>query len=270
MSQELAVQNYEADIQALIESQDEALEAGGTLQVPIIKLTQSMTAEVKAGDAEAGEFYNTLSNESYGSEVEFIVVMAQEGRALSGKGGAYGTAIGQDTIPQSWADRGLVGEEDVGVRFDEHPDAHEQYSVRVNNGEIEWESGPSIATTYNYTGLLVTKDEDGQEQLLPGRITFQRSTKDAHMKIANIKTSLLRGKAFWDVVFEFESEEKSSGRNDYYGIKVRKGRLTTQDERLRAVELATSIINGGVTDNSERGETAPAKPVAESGEGLGI
>ena len=67
---------YDADVQALIDSQDAALESSGGSLVPIIKLTQSMTSEVKAGDVEAGEFYNTLTSESYGPQVSFIISMS--------------------------------------------------------------------------------------------------------------------------------------------------------------------------------------------------
>lgn len=273
-STELAT-TYDADVQALIEAQDEELAASTSAVAPIIKLTQALTSEVKAGDAEAGEFFNTLTSESYGPSIEFIVSVYQEGRALSGKGGAYATAIDQETIPQSWADRNLVGEEVVGTRFDEHPDAYEQYSARANSGEIEWGSGPPIATTFVYTGHVVTTDPETNEQvLLPGRLTLQRSTKEAHKKIVNLKTSLLRGKAFWDIVFDLEAEEKTSGRNDYFGIKVKKGRNTTQEEKLRAVELALSVKRGEVTDNADRdgGEAPVAKPDFEeqSGDGISI
>lgn len=236
-------------------------------RVPILKLCQALTKEVKEGDAEAGDFLNTLTGESYGNEVDFIVSYYQPGRAASGKDGRYYVSIEDDHIPESWSD--LVGAEFVGTRFDEYPDAEEEYKRRVNAGEIEWAKGPLISTTYNYTGLVITpalEGSDEEPQLMPARVTFKRTTKSAHEKLRMLKDSLLRNKAYWDVVFTLSTAAKSFGRNDAYIVNVKKNRDTTADEKQFAVEVAQAVIAGRTRDNSEQAE-AGSQTVAPEAKG---
>ena len=231
------------------------------LQTPILKVCQALTKEVKEGDAEPGEFLNTLTGESLGTKVEFIVAMAQRGRAASGKDGRYYVAIGTDVFPESWAD--LVGEEFVGTPFDEHPDAEEVYKARVNAGEIEWGKGPLISTTYNYTGLVLPEDEEDEPQ--PVRISFLRSTKSAHDKLQTLKRATLRNKPFWEVVFSLETAEKTFGRNSAYIVNVKKSRPTTDAEKALAVEVALAVQGGRTHGNDEAGQDKPVAPAATGG-----
>lgn len=260
---------YDADVAALIAQQEEDL-GDVQIQTPILKVTQALTTEVKNGDAEAGEFYNTLTGESYGSAVEFIVAYYQPGRAASEKGGRYYVAIGQDLIPESWAD--LVGDEWVGQPFSEHPDAEEQYKKRVNAKEIEWGKGPLISTTYNYTGLVLPPAIDGEDdpEPMPVRISFLRTTKSASDKIQTLKKALLRGKPFWDLVFRFETKSKSFGRNDAFIVNVSKTRATDSAEKLLAVELAQAVVGGRTADNAEAAEAGSAPVAPDNNGGLAV
>lgn len=268
MSTDVAVpEQYGAEVEALLNQQDDALNEG-TLQTPILKVCQSLTKEVKAGDAEAGEFLNTLTSESYGTVVEFIPALFQHGRAASIKDGRYFVAIEQDLIPESWKD--LVGEEFVNTRFDEYPDAEEQYKRRVNEGEIEWGKGPLISTTYNYTGLVIPSplegEEDAELEPMPVRISFLRSTKSAHDKIKTLKRALLRNKPIWDLVFELSTASKSFGRNDSFIVNVKKSRPTTPEERQYAVELAVAANAGRTNTNDEAAGDGPrVEPDAKGG-----
>ncbi len=237
-----------------------------SFQTPILKVCQALTAEVKAGDAEAGDFYNTLTEESYGTSIEFIVAHPQRGRSASHKDGRYFVAISQPLIPESWSD--IVGEEFVGTPFDEHPDAEEQYKKRVNAGEIEWGKGPLISTTYNYTGLVLPPGIEGDDEdpePFPVRISFLRSTKSAHDKLQTLKKSLLRNKAWWDLSFQFSTTEKTFGRNTAYVVAVKKGRQTTPEEKDMAVQLALAANAGRVATNDE--SAAQDKRVAPDAEG---
>ena len=67
MSTEVAIPQS-AEVEAILAQQDQAL-AEGAFQVPILKICQALTKEVKEGDAEAGDFLNTLTAESYGTAV---------------------------------------------------------------------------------------------------------------------------------------------------------------------------------------------------------
>lgn len=240
-------------------------------QTPILKVCQGLTKEVKEGDAEAGEFLNTLTGESYGTAVDFIVAYFQRGRAASGKDGRYFVAIAQDTIPESWKD--LVGEEFVGTPFDEYPDAEEQYKKRVNAGELEWGRGPQVSTTYNYTGLVLPPPLEGDDEEIepmPVRISFLRSTKGAHDKLMTLKKATLRNKPFWNVVFTLSTASKAFGRNETYIVNVKKGRDTTDAEQLLAVEVAQAVVGGRTRDNAEQAEAGSAAVAPDAAGGLGV
>lgn len=264
-----------AEVEALLASQEDEF-ADQPIQIPILKVCQALTKEVKEGDAEPGEFLNSLTSENYGTKIDFVISHAQRGRAASDKDGKYYVAIGQDTIPESWKD--LVGEEWVGTPFAEYPDAEEVYKKRVNAGEMDWGKGPVVSTTYNYTGLVIPSppvegeevDEDESYEPMPVRIAFQRSTKKAHDKLQTLKRATLRGKPFWDVVFELETAVKSFGRNDAFVVNVKKGRSTTPEERQQAVELALAVQGGRVADNAEAAERGSERVAPESDGALAV
>lgn len=203
--------------------------------------------------------------------MDFIVAYFQRGRSASSKDGRYYVAIAQDTIPESWKD--LVGEEFVGTRFDEYPDAEEQYKKRVNAGEIEWGKGPQVSTTYNYTGLVIPpaiEGSDEEPEAMPVRISFLRSTKSAHDKLMTLKKATLRNKPFWDVVFNLSTESKSFGRNDSFVVNVSKARETDDAEKALAVEVATAVVGGRVRDNAEAAADGPATAPEASADALEV
>lgn len=260
-----AQEQIEAQIRA---AQDEEDEGEISFRTPILKLCQSLTKEVKDGNAEAGEFLNTLTGDSLGTKVEFVIAYYQPGRSASTKDGRYLVAVGEPNIPESWAD--LVGEEFVGTPFSEYPDAEEQYKKRVNSKEIEWGKGPAISTTYNYTGLVRDPvDPDGEA--MPVRVSFLRTTKGAHEKIQLLRKSLLRGKNFWAVPFEFSTKSKTFGRNEAFIVEVKQSTTpTTPEETARAVELATAVLGGRVTDNAAEVEATGPRVEPEAKGGLGV
>lgn len=246
---------------AIMAAQEQEDEGEVTFRTPLLKLCQGLTKEVKEGNAEAGEFLNTLTGESLGTKVEFIVSYFQSGRSASSKDSKYFVSVGDTMIPAHWAD--LVGEEFVGTPFSEHPDAEEQYKRRVNAGEIEWGKGPLISTTYNYTGYVL--DPAGEDEPMPVRVSFLRTTKAAHEKLQLLKKSLLRNKPFWDVVFEFSTVSKSFGRNDAFVVNVAKSRPTDSAEKQAAVELAQAVLSGRAESNDEAGQDKRVAPEAAGG-----
>lgn len=268
------VDDYSPEVAALLAQQEDVLDEG-SFQVPILKLCQALTKEVKEGDAEPGEFLNTLTSESYGTSIQFIAALFQEGRSTSVKSGGYRNAIEQDLIPDDAVWIEAVGEEFVGTRFDEHPDAEEMYKKAVNAGEFDWGKGPKISTTYNYTGLVVLEalEDDAEDEgpaLMPVRISFQRSTKGAHDKIKTLKRSLLRNKPLWDVVFDFSTQTKAFGRNDSFIVNVKKARTSTTEERKFAAELAVAANAGRVSDNAETVGDVAATVAPDSKGGLEV
>lgn len=251
------------EVLAIMQQQEEDL-GEVTLQVPILKLAQALTKEVKEGDAEPGDFVNTLTGESYGDAVDFVVAYYQRGRSATTPDGRYLVSINDDLIPATWAD--LVGEEFVGTRFDEHPDADEKYRERVNRKEIEWGKGPLISTTYNYTGLIVGEEDEP----MPARISFKRATKSAHDKIQTLRAARLRGKPFWDAVFTLSSASKSYGRNDTFIVNVKESRATDITEKQQATELALAVTGGRAVDNSASAEANEQREAPDAVGGLEV
>lgn len=236
-----------------------------TLQVPILKVGQALTKEVQDDTAEAGEFINTLTGEGIGDAIGFIVAYYQKGRAAADRDtGRYYVAFGE-TIPEAWED--LVGPEFVGTRFDEYPDAEERYKERVNNKEIPWGKGPLISTTHNYTGLAVVSAPEGSDEpdeLQPVRLSLQRTQMEAVRKINSLYRMSLRGKPFWDKVFDLTTYKKGFASGPAYIVKPTLGRETTAEERQLAAELAFATAGGRVQERGGDGE-APAQPKAAEG-----
>lgn len=263
-STDLAVATPE-ELQALQEQQAGEFD-NDLLQTPILKIGQPLTREVSNGDAEAGEFINTLTGEGLGNSLGFIVSYYQKGRFAVDRDTNRAFVAFGSTIPDAWAD--LVGEEFVGTRFDEHPDAEETYKKRVNAKEIEWGKGPLISTTHNFTGLaLVPSLEDPNEvDLQPVRLSLQRTNMPAVRKWTTLIKSA-RNAATWDFVYDLGTEPKEFARGKAHLLRVQKGRSTSVEEKEAAVELAQAVAAGRVSDNSasESAADKPSEPDAKGG-----
>lgn len=171
------------------------------------------------------------------------------------------------TIPDAWSD--LVGDEYVGTPFDEYPDAEEVYKARVNKKEIEWGKGPLVSTTHNFTGfaLVPSVDPDEPDEMQPVRLSLQRTNMPSVRKILTLKRASLRGKPFWDVVFDLGTEKRSFDKGMAHLLTVKLGRATTPEERQAAVELAQAVAAGRVSDNqaADAATDKPSEPDAQGG-----
>jgi hypothetical protein len=267
----LPVGMTQEDYDALLQQQEGEFVGSDLLQTPILKIGQGLTREVQAGDADAGEFIDTVRGEGLGDKIGFIVAYYQQGRFAADRetGRAY-VAFGE-TIPETWEP--FVGAEFVGTRFDEYPDAEEQYKARVNRKEIEWGKGPKVSTTHNFTGYSITDslDEDDPEPVLsPARLSLQRTNVPAVRKWMTLRRSALRNRPFWEVVFDLSTEKNSYAKGQAFNLVVKIGRKTTDEEKMLAVELAQAVAAGRVVDNQEADATGDAKVEPETGGGLAI
>lgn len=247
------------------------------LLVPMLKVGQKLTKEVDAGNAEEGEFINTLLGEGVGSEIGLIIVDHHKGRAAQDrKNNRYYVSDDFDTIPASWAP--FVGETFVGTRFDEHPDADEVFREQVNDPDHprEWEQGAPIKTTHIYTGYAVVsaeEDSDDEFELQPVRLSIKITNKDNKATVSTInslKKMKLRNKPFWDRVFELSTERKTYGGGSAYAIQAKLGRTTTAEEREAATELYFAVQHGRVSDNSVKSETADEEAATDAKGGLAV
>jgi hypothetical protein len=261
------------ELQALLDQQDQEFD-GDTYQTPILKICQGLTTEVKQGEAEIGDFFNTLTGESLGKEVDFIIAYYRKGRtARDRETGKYYVAP-FDVIPPWWGDLHIDNRttiEDagfVGASFSEFPEAEEQFKARVNNKEHAWGKGPLVSTSYNYIGLVLVEpleDEDGETQYQPVQLSLQRSNKSAADKIGTIKRAQLRSRPFWEKVFHLTTVEKTFGTNTSAVVNVKLGRPTTETERTEAANLALAANLGRTATNDAGDPDAVEAPDAKGG-----
>jgi hypothetical protein len=269
----------QSDLDAIAAAQASEYTDDDTIQVPRLKLAQALTTEVKSGDAAAGDFVNSVTNESLGDRAEFIVAYYNRGRfADDDDGGTYVST--DDLIPENWAP--FVGDSFVGTPFIDYPDAEETYKKRVNAGELQWGSGPAVSTTYNFTGFVVLPDEmvgedaDLTERRMVARLSLKRTGKKAADKIKTLQRLVLRGRPSWEKVLQLQSIEKSFGRNDAYIVdpnSLKYIRDTTPDEKAAAQQLALAIVHGRTQETGHEGddESSQAQAAPEAPEGaLGV
>jgi hypothetical protein len=237
--------------QKLALSMQADLDGDTDLVVPILKICQSLTAEVVEGEAKPGDFINGLTQENFGSELEFVVAAYQKGRFYSDKdtGRSYSTT---DTVaPDSWP------EEYAGRAFTSIDDAEERFREAVDAGTIEWGSGPAISTTHNFIGLV-------GESPVPVRLSLMRTSAPAARKL---KTMLRFSQAFWDNVFVLKTETKRSSRNEpFQSLVVKQGGKSSPEQRQSAVQVALAVKSNGVTEpDAEVIADKPAKPKKSAG-----
>lgn len=242
------------------------------VQTPILKIGQQLTREVEEGDAEAGEFINTLTNEGIGKEIGFVIAYYNKGRSMAIRKTNRYYVGPHDIIPAHWAE--ALGETFVGTRFDEHPDSEERFKEAVNNKTREWGSGPPISTTHIYTGLAVVSAVEGADEefeLSPVRLSLQRTNMDAVRKINSMVQMKMRNKPIWDRLFEFSTTRKQFGGGASYLLVPKLGRVTNEEERELAMGLAQAVISGRVVDNAVKaeGDEATAEPDAKGGLAVG-
>lgn len=251
---------------ALLQQEQEEEYGADTLQTPILKIGQPLTKEVSNGDAEAGEFINTVLGEGIGREIQFVVGWYNLGRFAADRDTNRGyVAFGKDPlIPEAWAD--LVGEEWVGTPFSEFPDAEEQYKRRVNAKEIPWGSGPLVSTTHNFTGFAIVPsvDPDGEPEHQPARLSLKRTDVPTAKKWNTIIKSK-RGKNSWDLVFDLSTYKKEFTKGVSYLLNVKYAREATPEERALAIEVANAVRSGRVVDNQADDAEVPVAPEAKGG-----
>jgi hypothetical protein len=254
-SKSTEVTKYSEAELAVMEAQASEM-TSSDLHVPILKIGQSMTREVKKGDAQAGEFVNTLTGEGCGNSIGLIVSFYTKGRAGSdGPGEHYFTSNNFEIIPDHWGD--WLGEEWVGQRFSEHPEAEEEFKARVNRKEIPWGRGPKISTTHNYTGYAIVPGLEGEDdEFSPVRLSLKRTDMEAVRRINSMFQMKMRNQPYWSRVLDLSTEEKTGRGSEFFGLAVKLGRETTPEEREMALDLAMAIQQGRVTDNADKAEAA--------------
>ena len=247
--------------QALIDDAKAQIDTKNLL-LPAIKLTQSLTAEVAAGDAEAGHYINSVTGEDYGDSVEFVVSAIFKGRFYSDRQTNQSFAAQGDIAPDTWP------EEYAGQHFDTLPDAEEQWAAAANANEHEWGSGPPISTTYNFVGYVVN---DGVREELPARLSLMRSRTKTAKKL---ETLIASARAPWDHVFKLKAKSKVVNERPFFVDEVSAGGATPNDVRQGAINLAQEYKNarqaGEIELEGDEDSAASKRAKPSKGDGLDV
>jgi hypothetical protein len=123
------------------------------LTVPILKVGQDLTAEVKRGDAER-EGVHQLAHGRELRERHRLHRRLLPAGPLRGDQGRRRTSPSATRFPSLGA---LRRQEWVGQPFSEYPEAEEKFKAAVNAKEREWGNGPQISTTHNFTGYAIVE-----------------------------------------------------------------------------------------------------------------
>lgn len=250
-AEELELSPALADEEAALVAANQAEVTPGDFLVPILKLAQPLTDEVTDGLAKPGEYILGLTGQTFQGPFEFIVAGKGKGRFRPGRNGAR-TLVAYDSKLVPWKDDPFFGQP-----FSEHPDAEEQFKLRVDAGDIEWGSGPPIQTTFNYTGYII-----GSE--VPVRISWRRTSAPAARKWDTLLDAVLRGR-YWDKVFTVSSEQQKNEKGAYYIGTVNLGRAAVASEKQQAIHLAKALRDQRVTTVGESDDVMTKAPEANGG-----
>ena len=256
MSKEIAETPDAAELAAV----DEQLAAGALknidsadLQLPRLKVGQSGTTEVKAGDAKAGDFVNGVTGKSYGDETEFVAVYYYKGRLLSddNSGQTY-SAHDTDVAPDNWPD------EYAGKSFKDIPQAEEQHKAAANDPDNDavWGSGPLIQTTHNFVGFI-----PGEE--LPVRLSLKGTSTRAADKIKTLMS--FAGKSPWANAIRLSTQLKGD-KQTYYVVEATLGSQSTPElvAQAQAVAQQVQAAQSISSADGDEDDAAPAKKRPET------
>lgn len=228
----------EQEAALLAEARDDF--ANESLTIPRLSLVQGTTKNPPDG-ANPGDFYNTLTGAVFGSSLEFVVSKYNRGRFYAPDGVSGPTYVaGEDiVVPDYWPD------ELAGKVFSELPESEEGHKARANAGEIEWGSGPAIATTYNFTGYVT-----GEE--IPARLSLMKTSASTARKIITLLKAM---RAPWDKAIAISSRREVGDNGPYFVVEAAYGSPVDTDQRQKAVELFAAVRERGI---DEQGSAAAA------------
>lgn len=199
------------------------------ITLPRIKLTQAMSDEVSNGNASPGEWLNTLSGQSYGTQFEFVPISVWKSRTLF--------AENRDDSP-------ICRSADGFVSIDGH-----QCLIECPHKAWEWINGtpPRCTLGYNYLVIPIV-------DTFPAITTLMKTSFKAG-KALNTLLVAARCPA-WHWVYEFYSVKESNSRGTYYVAAVRKkiddGKPVMTDETMReTAETFYHMMKAGRIDTEE-------------------
>lgn len=271
MSQELEATSSSAEL-VVSEAEEQALAQNvkakvdrKNLVLPLVKIGNGTTGEVKAGKGSPGDLINSVTGKNYGTSVDFIIADNFQGHFLRYESKAY---VAQGPVaPDNWPPQY------AGQAFVSLDDSEDNFAARANdpNDDQQWGSGPPINNTYNYVGYIVDEDFEAaaaENRLLPVRFSLMRgSTQAARV----IDTLLTVWPTPWDRKVKISTISKASPEGPYFVAEAAEGDKVTTVERATAINLAQQIQNSKAKVELVGDDEADAKAAPpEQGDGLGL
>lgn len=227
------------------------------VQLPRLGLIGGLTKGKKFLDGNDGDFYNNVTGEVFGTEVEFLVVDYFRGRFYSDEilGSFRATSA---IVPAHWPERFR------GKAFVDLPETEEGLNALIDGdetGKTKWGHGPPISTTYNFVGFVLSPEPETD---FPVELSLMRANVPAARAIRRLLTPM---RNYHDRSIRLSSESREApGRKggEYYVVEAgRFGTTTSPENRARAVDLAMRLQQSGYVSVGD--ETEPAAPATPGG-----
>lgn len=180
--------------------------------IPRIRLLQAVSAEVQDGVAQPGTLCNSLTGDSYGSEIEFVPLSAMKQRLMF-----------QDKTRVCFSPDGLVGDGMPGGRCD-------------RCAMSAWGSDrtpPPCSLVYVYPSMIIV---GGKTESMPVAVSLMRSSSKAARQL----NTMLRFSSGLQV-YKLRVIKKESPKGKFYALEVALSRPMTDDEKIAAAQLRQTL-----------------------------
>ncbi len=206
------------------------------VKIPAVLLMQKTSAMVETGEAEEGQFVNNVTQDNYGSELEFILLAQSTREIIRGRS----RFVDNKMVCQS-NDR-VIGTGEPGGQC-----AACRFAQWTKDQETGRELPPKCAEGYTYLIYVVSGDGEFPSALRLSK-TSMKTAKSFNLILKGMLRSISRRKAEpFGLVFKLYAEKESNAKGSYYVAKIKKARLAEDDERLFARELYEDFGGGAYT-----------------------
>jgi hypothetical protein len=206
---------------------------------PQIKLTQALSDAASNGNASPGEWFNSLSGQSYGTSFEFIPISVRRSRTLF--------AENRENPPICRSADGFV--------------SLDGYRCKVecpHDRAWDWKDGMSPLCKEAYKYLVLPTAET-----FPATVTLMKSSLKKGKALNTLMIAARCPAWYW--IYEFYSVRESNQKGSYFVAAARKkvegGKPIPTDEAMRETAAAFyRMMKSGRIDTEEENEGFSTEP----------
>lgn len=208
--------------------------------LPRFKIAQALTKEVQDGDAKAGDIINSVTGESYGNTLEFVVLSYRKGQMFLQPGA--GLLCRSSDGKTAWGDPEMTGEQ--GPR----ECATCPFRKWVDR------TPPPCAETHNYLILLPETLEAGMLTLMKSGV---KPAKVLNTMIIQARERSRRAggpQVSWSQVFELTARKTENKKGTFYIPSFRPVRPADEGLLAYATEIFNSLSKSEVRVSEDEGD----------------